>query len=330
MSSLSPSRTYASGSMLPWSNDNKESGRLWMTLVCVFLLFLPLAVIVPFYDLPEIDRKTLETPPPSLAKVIIEKKIPPKVEEKKPEPKPEEKKEEPKPEEKKPEPKEEPKPEPKPEPKKEPKPEIKKAQTVDEARKVAQQSGLLALQDDLADMRAALDTSALNKTAKPAVAKTIAPTGGPAVDKSLLAKRSGGIDTSGLAVAAETVALADRQATVLQERAEDKALIASNTNSGKGGSRSAEDIRREFDKNKSSIYSIYHRALRKNPALQGKVLLELTIEPSGAVSDCKVISSDLNDKGVESKIISRVKLINFGKKEIETTTIRYSLDFVPS
>lgn len=323
--------TSMGGSILPWSADKAEQNRLWVSLLVVSMLFLPLAVVVPFYSLPEQDRKELETPPPSLAKMIIEKTIPPKVEEKKPEPKVEEKKEEPKPEEKKPEPKEEPKPEPKPEPKKEPKPEIKKAQTVEEAKKVAENSGLLALQDDFADMRAALDTSALNKTSTPTVAKTMGPKGvSQSLDKSLLTKRSGGIDTSGITVAAESVALAGKKSTVLEQREDQKEIAAANSQRGKGGARNVEDIRRVFDQNKSSIFSIYNRALRKDPSLKGKVLLELTIEPTGVVSSCKVISSELGDKSLEDKIVSRVKLINFGKMSIDTTIINYSFDFLPS
>jgi len=53
--------------------------------------------------------------------------------------------------------------------------------------------------------------------------------------------------------------------------------------SGKGGkaSRSREEIELVFDKNKGAIYAIYNRALRDNPALQGKLVLELTIATLG-------------------------------------------------
>jgi protein TonB len=49
--------------------------------------------------------------------------------------------------------------------------------------------------------------------------------------------------------------------------------------SGKG-SRSIEDIKLVFERNKGAIYALYNRALRDDPALQGKVVLELKIAPA--------------------------------------------------
>ena len=55
-------------------------------------------------------------------------------------------------------------------------------------------------------------------------------------------------------------------------------------------SRTREEIELVFDQNKSAIYALYSRALRDNPALQGKVVLEVTIAPSGEVTACRVVS----------------------------------------
>ena len=62
--------------------------------------------------------------------------------------------------------------------------------------------------------------------------------------------------------------------------------------SGKA-SRSLEDVRLVFERNKGSIYAIYNRALREDPALQGKVVVELRIAPSGEVMDCRIVSTEL-------------------------------------
>jgi hypothetical protein len=48
--------------------------------------------------------------------------------------------------------------------------------------------------------------------------------------------------------------------------------------SGKA-SRSIEEIKLVFERNKGAIYALYNRALRDDPALQGKVVLELKIAP---------------------------------------------------
>jgi periplasmic protein TonB len=60
--------------------------------------------------------------------------------------------------------------------------------------------------------------------------------------------------------------------------------------SGGGGkaARSREEIELVFDKNKGRIYSLYARALRDNAELQGKLVLEFTIAPSGEVTMCRV------------------------------------------
>ena len=70
--------------------------------------------------------------------------------------------------------------------------------------------------------------------------------------------------------------------------------------SGKGA-RTREEIELVFDRNRSAIYALYSRALRDNPALQGKVVLEVTIAPSGDVTDVRLVSSELGDPGTVDK-----------------------------
>ena len=50
--------------------------------------------------------------------------------------------------------------------------------------------------------------------------------------------------------------------------------------SGKA-SRSEEEIAQVFDRNKGAIYALYGRALRAQPDLQGKLVLEFTIAAFG-------------------------------------------------
>ncbi|NIQ12138.1 MAG: AgmX/PglI C-terminal domain-containing protein, partial [Gammaproteobacteria bacterium] len=86
-----------------------------------------------------------------------------------------------------------------------------------------------------------------------------------------------------------------------------------------------------FDRYKAALYRIYNRELRKNPALRGKILMKITIEPDGSVSECKMESTDLASKALVAKIIERVKRFNFGPKEgVPKITILYPIDFLPS
>ena len=100
---------------------------------------------------------------------------------------------------------------------------------------------------------------------------------------------------------------------------------------GPGPSRTDEEIQIVFDKYKSALYRIYNRELRKNPTLQGKMVLRLTIEPDGKVSACTVDSSDMDSTSLDKKIAARVKKFNFGVKEdVPSITILYPIDFLPA
>ena len=85
-----------------------------------------------------------------------------------------------------------------------------------------------------------------------------------------------------------------------------------------------------FDRNKGAIYALYNRALRKDPTLQGKLVLRLTIAPDGAVTACEVISSELGDSDLERKLIARVKLFKFTAKDVEAVTTTKPIDFFPA
>jgi len=99
--------------------------------------------------------------------------------------------------------------------------------------------------------------------------------------------------------------------------------------SGKA-SRAIEDVRLVFERNKGSIYAIYNRALRDEPGLQGKVVLKLTIAPSGGVTDLRIVSSELKMPDVEQKLLARIRTFDFGAKDVNEMIVNYPLDFLPS
>jgi len=100
---------------------------------------------------------------------------------------------------------------------------------------------------------------------------------------------------------------------------------------GPGPSRTDEEIQIVFDRYKASFYRLYNRELRNNPALQGKMVLRLTIEPDGSVSMCSLQSTDMNAPDLATQVVNRVRAINFGAKEgVQTVTIVYPIDFLPA
>ncbi len=99
--------------------------------------------------------------------------------------------------------------------------------------------------------------------------------------------------------------------------------------SGKA-SRSIEEIKLVFEKNKGAIYAIYNRALREEPGLQGKVVLELKIAPAGNVLDCRIVSSELKSPELESRLLARIRQFDFGAKDVDQMNVTWPVDFLPS
>jgi hypothetical protein len=103
------------------------------------------------------------------------------------------------------------------------------------------------------------------------------------------------------------------------------------TNDGLGLGRTDEEIQIVFDRYKAALYRIYNQELRKDPTLRGKVLMRISIEPDGAVSLCKVESTELASPELVDKIVERIKKFNFGPKEgVKKMTILYPIDFLPA
>src|SRR5512147_373759 len=100
---------------------------------------------------------------------------------------------------------------------------------------------------------------------------------------------------------------------------------------GLGPSRTDEEIQIVFDRYKASFYRLYNRELRNNPALQGQMVLRLTIEPDGSVSMCALQSSDMDAPQLAAQVVNRVRTINFGAKDgVQAVTIVYPIDFLPA
>ena len=200
-----------------------------------------------------------------------------------------------------------------------PKPEVKPVEVpkpVDrtaEARKKAQQSGLLKFKDELADLRQNVDLTPLGQT------KNLQGAVGQDshAERSLIASKVG--QRFGRHHHRQRQPrlwhrrrLADRARHDGRQFTHRRRRGASNVAKGGSGkpSRSEEEIALVFDRNKGAIYALYSRALRDQPDLQGKLVLEFTISPAGEVTECHVVSSELKDPDLERKIVARVKLFS--------------------
>ncbi|MCU7919208.1 MAG: TonB family protein [Candidatus Thiodiazotropha sp. (ex Epidulcina cf. delphinae)] len=293
------------------------------------IVALLLGGLVPLIELPEKERFKKQSLPPRLARLILEQKqTPPK-----PKPKPIVKKKLPEP---KPEPKKKPPVEKKkPEPAKPPAKQVAKKQPSPEAaRKKAASSGLLAFADQLADLREEPVVSSVRGARKLSTSGAKTVSSQRSIISSGVTKGSGGINTTGLSRDTGGAGLSGRSTTQVQSSSisEDAQASAAGGKKGKNykGNRTREEIQLVFDQNKGAVYALYNRALRKDPALRGKVVLELTISPKGKVTNCRILSSELNDNQLERKLISRIKLFKFQSKDVDTAIISYPIDFLPS
>ncbi len=301
---------------LPWESSEREDARYRKILRNLLMALLAFGIVMPFLPVEELSREKQEALPPHLARVVLEKKeLPPPP----PPPKSVEKKVE-KPVEKTPEPKPEPKP-------KEPPP--KPVDRVEEARKVAAVSGVLAFQDALADMRDSVDVDSLGDTGMSRGEAQAAKT-----ERSIIAGAarggSGGIQTGNLSRDTGGPALSGRETTKVESTIAANAADRGDRNaSARLGGRSDESIRRVMDRNKGAIFAVYNRALRKDPTLAGKLVFEMRIDPSGAISSLTLVSSELADESLTQKILARIRMIRFDAADVVATTVNYSFDFLP-
>jgi len=307
---------------LPWSTGRRQDSKFRKTAQIALGAMLALALVIALLPVPTTDRNQVPEVPKRLVKLVLDHPKapppPPPVVEKAPEkPEPVEQKQV----------KEEP---PKPKPKPEPQPEKDKTEQARERAKVA---GLLPFAQQLAALR---DDKTIERLDKAQVAGKVEGAT-PLAERSLITSRvgtsSGGINTAALSRNTGGGGIGDRVTTKVESPVESLAVAggaAQRSGESNKAARSREEIERVFDVNKGSIYALYNRALRQNAALQGKLVLKLTIEPDGRVSSCEVVSSELGDKELEQKLVQRVLLFTFDKRDVERITTTKPIDFLPS
>lgn len=210
---------------------------------------------------------------------------------------------------------------------------------VETARDVAKRSGVLALADQLNDLRNkgdAINSNSLSPnvlSSKGAASNAGAASGGEAAALAAAAAGSsgiGGAGTAGVSRSQSGQGLGKRRTTTIDSPVgfgRDASKAGDGGNRAKSG-RSLDEIQLTFDRALGSFYAMHIRALRDNPGLSGKVILMFTIESSGQVSAASIVSSELGNPDLERKIIARVLLLNFGAKDVPAFTFpNYPIHF---
>ena len=331
--------------VLPWTGSSSDEKRFRQILVEVLLLCLLFALAIRLLPVPKVEHEQPEELSPRLAKLLLEHQPPPPPPVIKPQPLPETKPVLPE----RVTPKKERERIPVPEARK-PIPEKTPGEVQEAARKKAAGVGLLAMKEELQEMHGAPLAMQLRDNIKqgPGVGTGVGAGVGSGQGlgiptRSLITSNatggSGGINTARYSRDTGGGGLAGRATT----------LVAGVAGGGGGGgpggggpggtlqrggngkaSRSIEEIKLVFERNKGAIYAIYNRALREDPTLQGKVVVELKIAPSGQVLDCKIVSTELKDDELVRKLLARIKQFDFGAKDVAQMVVTWPVDFLPS
>jgi protein TonB len=296
---------------LPWEGDSEASARFRTILRSGLVVLVLLGILIPLLPAPPRPASE-EAVPQRLARVMIEQVKPP------PPPPP-------------PPPVAEP---PKIEPVKKipvtPPPVDRTQQAREKAEKQLSQ-----IKDELADLRDQMPDPTLGESKN----LTGAVGADSHAERSLITSKvgagSGGITSanSSRGFGSGAGSLTGHETTAVSSTIARSGLDsrpATRTGSSGKSARSREEIELVFDRNKGAIYALYSRALRERPELQGKLVLEFTIAPSGEVTMCRLVSSELNDPELESKIVLRVKLFRFEAKDVEPITTTKPIDFFPA
>lgn len=316
---------------LAWQPKNKHDKPFILFALFILVLFLGTGLFFSSVNVPKEERRATIDIPDRIAKFILDKPEPVV----KPAPKPKLKKIK------------KPKPEPAPKPgvkREKPKKTIKLTKKQEVARKKAGESGLLALSAELSDL---IDTSSIDSMVGNPIKKSGKQTQIASVDTGILmtgsTEGSGGVKPEKhLLKIVGTTKLDSEQGAMARKlitaRAEEDSVKPDPVDSAKkkvkkarvGNYRSEEDIAYIVDKNKSRLYRIYRRARRSDPGIQGKIVLEITILPSGEVESVRVTSSELQNAKLEASIVARVRQFDFGAQNVKTVTITYPIEFLPS
>ncbi len=288
---------------LAWDYDPEDQDRFRRLLLIGVVTVVLLGLILPFIHLPKIQSTAQEVPERLARLMEQEKPKPPPPPVPQPKPKPEEK------------PTEQPKPVP------------------DTRKKMEDSAQMKAIKDQLADLRDKTDVTPLQ-------AKSLSGAVGAAAssERSMITSRVGSGSSGNVTADAsrgfgsgagslnghDTTTVSSGLANaVAKDRAERAGA------NGKGG-RSREEIELVFDNNKGAIYALYTRALRDNPELMGKLVLEFTVTPTGEITECHVVSSELKDQDLERKIVARVKLFKFESRDVQQGTFTKEIEFFPA
>lgn len=94
-------------------------------------------------------------------------------------------------------------------------------------------------------------------------------------------------------------------------------------------SRSSDDIMQVLTENRSQVTHVYNKHLRNDPLLSGTVEVEMDIEPSGRVSEVRIVNSNTYNPAFELELARTVETWRFGAVDENegSLTVQYPFNF---
>ena len=144
---------------------------------------------------------------------------------------------------------------------------------------------------------------------------------------------SSGLKASDLTVNAKGASLAEHKSDEIESPISNLELPSAaqyHYDPKKSSKRDMQSIRRNIERYKGTVYSLYSKALRQNPDLGGRFVFKFVVLPSGAITDLKLVSSELGDTALEKRMLSKLKQLNLGAEDVNATAVQYTFNFLPS
>jgi len=302
--------------VMPWTRGGEDDERFRKSLGAALLISLLLGVLLPQIDLPLPERWEVIEVPERLARLIREERPLP----------PPPTREQTRPEEREPEPLEE----------RVAEESAPKAAPEKATKQNAASKGILAFREKFSGLAATRSSAGLGAQARirnsgegasgrpqRSMVTTQAPGSSGGINLAALSRDVGGGGGQGF----EGVQVTRATSSIGGGNGSGRPL----SGGGASLSRTDEEIQIVFDRHKASLYRLYNRELRRDPTLQGQMVLRLTIEPDGSVSLCDLQGTNMNAPQLATQVVGRVRTFDFGAKDdIPAITILYPIDFLPA
>lgn len=231
---------------------------------------------------------------------------------------------------------------------------------IDKKAALAKSQEISELSSQLKSLRGALDIAKMqNKNVSVSTGGTVAASDRDVLGADVAAGKGKGLVVNESMMKGDVVALADHKSTGSGLGGGNGSGIGSGSGNGRGragnggtgtgdgigdgtgnsqygglsnqaSGRDMESIRSTLEKTKSSVYTLYQRALLDHPNLGGKFAFSMVIEPNGSISKLRLVASELGIADLDANILERIRQVNFGAKDVSPTAIEYKFVFFPS